>query len=158
MLIRAPGVETVSRPAELLPDYAQLRYEIAAHGTGVVLLALGRFFPLGQQTAELLKAKGCSPTLINPRCVNDVDADALNALRAGHRLAVTLEDGVLDGGFGEQIARFYGGSAMKVLSFGAERRFVDWTPQKEQYERYGLTAEKLAAPIMETLEKGGSNT
>ena len=76
-------------------------------------------------------------------------AKILNALpEHGHRLVVTLEDGVIDGGFGEKIARFYGNSSMKVLNFGAKKEFVNHVAVGEQYFRYHLTPEQIVSDIL----------
>ena len=151
VVIRVPGIGTVSRDAELLPEYNYpAKYEIAEHGTDVAILALGKFFALGQRVWEKLgKEHKISATLINPRYACSVDEKMLNALPGyGHRLVVTLEDGVLDGGFGDMIAGFYGNSNMKVLRFGAKKEFVDLVPTIEQYNRYHLTAEQIVSDIL----------
>ena len=49
----------------------------------------------------------------------------LKSLKKDHSVVITLEDGILDGGFGEKIARFYGDSHMKVLNFGLKKEFLD---------------------------------
>lgn len=154
VIIRVPGVETVSRDAELLAAYNYpAKYEIVEYGTEVAILALGKFFGLGESVIERLKAEhGIHATLINPRYTSAVDETMLNALpEYGHKLVVTLEDGVLDGGFGEKIARFYGNSSMRVLNFGAKKEFVNHMPVEEQYRRYHLTAEQIVADIIENL-------
>ena len=154
VMIRIPGVQTESRRAALLPDYGHpARYEVVERGKEVAILALGNLFSLGMRVRDKLEAeRGIRATLINPRYISAVDEAALKALpESGHRLAVTLEDGVLDGGFGERIARFYGSASMKVLCFGAGREFVDHVAVKEQYERNHLTAERIVADILAAL-------
>lgn len=154
VIIRVPGVETVSRNGVLLADYGMpARYELVKHGTDVAILALGKLFGLGEDTAKRLEAQGLSPTLINPRYTSSVDEAMLSALpRYGHRLVVTLEDGVLDGGFGESVARFYGGTSVEVLCFGAEKRFVNHVPAREQYVKNRLTPEQIAEAIAAKLD------
>lgn len=154
VIIRVPGVEAISRKAALLPAYSHPPgYEIVEQGTAVAILALGKFFPLGARVWEKLETEyGVQATLINPRCASALDKAVLNALPGtGHRLVVTLEDGVVDGGFGEKIARFYGTTPIKVLNFGAPKAFVDQIPPETQYRRYHLTEEQIAADIMATL-------
>lgn len=157
VMIRVPGVRTVSRDAELLEDYAcPAKYEIVEHGTTVAILALGKFFGLGESVREKLEAEhGIHATLINPRYISDVDEEVLRALpEYGHRLVVTLEDGVVDGGFSEKISRFYGAygtSSMKVLNFGARKEFVNHVPTEVLYERYHLTPDKIVADILHVL-------
>lgn len=157
VMIRVPGVKTVSRNAEFLPEYAYpAKYEIAERGTEVAILALGKFFELGAAVRKKLAAEhGICATLINPRYISGLDEETLRTLpEGGHRLVVTLEDGVLDGGFGEKIARFYGNSAMKVLNYGAGKEFVNHLSVEEQYHRYHLTAEQICAGILDVLMDG----
>ena len=154
VVIRVPGVETVSRDAELLPEYGcPVSYEVVEHGTDVAILALGKFFALGQRVwEELEKDHGIHATLINPRCFCALDEKTLNALPGyGHRLVVTLEDGILDGGFGEMIAGFYGNSDMKVLRFGAKKEFTNLVPTEELYVRYHLNKEQIISDILDAL-------
>lgn len=156
VIIRVPGVETVSRDAALLSDYSYpAKYELVEHGTTVAILALGKFFELGESVRQKLLAEhGIKATLINPRYASAVDKTMLGALpEYGHRLVVTLEDGVIDGGFGEKIARFYGASSMKVLNFGAGKEFVNHVTVEEQYSRYRLTPEKIVADILEEINR-----
>lgn len=151
VVIRVPGINTVSRDAAVLPEYSYpAKYEIVEHGTLVAILALGKFFKMGQRVKEKLETEhGISATIINPRYASGVDEAVLGALQGeGHRLVVTLEDGVVDGGFGEKIARFYGNSSVKVLNFGAKKEFVDHISVEEQYDRYRLTPEQIVSDIL----------
>lgn len=125
--IRVPANGVVMTGQTVEEDYGVLnRYKVVEQGAKVAILALGSFFQLGQSVAELLKQqRGIDATLVNPRYITGVDEQLLEELKADHQLVVTLEDGVLDGGFGEKIARYYGASDMKVLNFGAKKEFVD---------------------------------
>lgn len=156
VVIRVPGIETVSRTAALLPQYGHpAKYEIVEHGTTVAILALGKLFELGEGVREKLAAEyGIHGTLINPRYASAVDEAMLNTLpKYGHRLVVTLEDGVLDGGFGEIIAGFYGNSTIKVLNYGADKEFVDLMPVEKLYSRYRLTAGQIVSDILDALKQ-----
>ena len=90
-------------------------------------------------------------TLINPKFITGVDEELLESLKQTHKLIITLEDGILDGGFGEKIARFYGNSDIKVLTYGAKKEFTDRVPLEELYERYRLTPELIAEDVKNTL-------
>lgn len=156
VMIRVPGVEAVSRSAALLPDYGcPVRYELAEQGTGAAILALGKLFSLGEEVTKRLREEyGIRATLINPRCSSHLDEETLGGLsESGHRLVVTLEDGVTAGGFGEMIAGFFGNTSMRVLCYGAEREFVDGVPAGEQYKKYRLTAGQIAADIRKAFEE-----
>lgn len=101
------------------------KYEKVESGSDVAIVALGAFFALGENVVRLLKEQGINPTLINPRFITGIDTEMLDDLKRSHRIVVTLEDGALEGGFGEKIARYYGPSDMKVLCYGAKKQFVD---------------------------------
>ena len=147
VVIRIPSVVTHSASA-VEKDYGALnRYQIAQKGSQVALIAAGSFFGLGQQVADRLKEKGINATLINPRYLSGIDENVLDELQSNHSLVATLEDGIVNGGFGEKIASFYGTSAMKVLNFGAQKEFTDRTPLDEIYQRNHLTVEQIVADI-----------
>ena len=155
VIIRVPGIQTVSRDVALPSAYGQLTdYEVVEHGTIVAILALGKFFGLGAGVQKRLAAEhGIQATLINPRCYSALDEKTLRTLPTyGHRLIVTLEDGVLDGGFGEKVARFYSGTNIKTLCYGAKKEFVDNIPTAELYERYRLTEQQIMADILNELQ------
>lgn len=154
VIIRVPGIATTTRKAALLTSYSHpAKYEIVEEGSGVAILALGNFFSLGKETSdELERRMGIHATLINPRFITDMDEEVLEKLKKNHQVVVTLEDGVIDGGFGEKIARFYGDSVTKVLNFGAGKEFVDHVTVEEQYARYHLTVGQIVSNVMEMFE------
>lgn len=151
--IRVPFGNLVSSGVEDKTDYSILnKYKIAQSGSDVAILALGNFFELGKDVKNLLKeTTGVDATLINPCYITGLDEELLNSLKSNHKLVITLEDGVLDGGFGEKISRFYGNSDMKVLNFGAKKEFTDRVPLEELYQRYHLTKELIVEDIKNNL-------
>ena len=94
---------------------------------------------------------GFKPTLINPRFASDIDVDLLNSLKENHNTIITLEDGILIGGLGEQIASFYGKDNMKVLNYGLDKKFYDRYEPEELLDNLGISGEK----IIEELKKEG---
>lgn len=148
VVIRVPQT-IVSKAGNLQANYDNLnRYQVVREGADTVIFALGSFFDLGMQTADKLKEQGIHATVINPRYITGVDKELLDKLKEKHNIAVTLEDGVLDGGFGEKIARYYGNSEMKVLNYGANKEFVDRVPVDELYRRYRLQPDLIVEDIM----------
>ena len=129
--IRVPVGATVPASRPVQTDYSDLnRYEVVERGKDVAILGLGNFFALGEQVHRLLQAQGIQATLVNPRYISGIDTNLLDSLTADHRLVVTLEDGALEGGFGEKIARYYGPTAVKTRCYGARKEFVDrYSPQ-----------------------------
>ncbi|MGL5820887.1 MAG: 1-deoxy-D-xylulose-5-phosphate synthase [Sarcina sp.] len=151
--IRVPNTEVISTGEKVEANFDELnKYKMVQEGNKVAILGLGKFFALGQKVVEKLKNDlGITATLINPRFITGVDEDMLNGLMKDHSLVVTLEDGALDGGFGEMISRFYGAKDMKVLNFGATKEFTDGVPLAELYQRYHLTDELIVEDIKNTL-------
>ena len=148
VVIRVP-TQVIYAPAPVKADYGSLnRFEIVRPGQDVAILALGSFLTLGMQTADKLKEQGINATVINPRYITGVDENLLNNLKENHQIVVTLEDGEIDGGFGEKITRFYGTDNMKVLNFGAKKEFTDRVPLDELYRRYHLTPDLITADIL----------
>ena len=151
VVIRVPST-VVYAGKEADNDYGQLnRYQVVKSGSKVAVLGLGSFLPLGARVVDELKKHDIDATLINPRFVSGADTELLKRLKNDHQLAVTLEDGVVAGGFGEKIARFYGADAMKVLNFGADKEFTDRVPLEVLYRRYHLTPEQIVADILHAL-------
>lgn len=138
--IRVPSGNVVSTGIEDTTDYFELnKFKVEEEGNKVAIIALGSFFTLGKKVKEALKEKlGINATLINPRYITGIDEELLKSLEDNHELVITLEDGILDGGFGEKITRFYGPSNMKVLNFGGKKEFTDRVPLDTLYERYHL--------------------
>ena len=130
-------------------DYSELnRYRLTRRGDTVAVVALGSFYALGEAVADKLRADaGIDATLINPRYITGVDEQMLDALKADHRIVVTLEDGVLDGGFGEKIARYYGDSDMRVLNYGVRKEFADRYAIGELLEKNRLTDAQIVEDI-----------
>lgn len=142
--IRVPGgVIHGEKPTK---DYGVLnKYETVQQGSGVAIIALGTFFGLGMQAAEIIeKRTGVKPTVINPVYITGTDDELLESLKASHKAVITLEDGILDGGFGEKIARFYGDSEMKVANLGLKKEFLDRYDANEVLRQNGLTPDQIA--------------
>lgn len=147
--IRVPMVPLVSTGVEDKTDYSILnKFKVVEQGEKVAILALGNFFELGR---EVKKELGINATLINPRFMTGIDNELLEKLKIDHKVVVTLEDGELDGGFGEKIARFYGNSEMKVLNYGAKKEFTDRVSLSELYKRYRLTKEQIAEDVIKLI-------
>lgn len=151
--IRVPAGPLVEKGVADTTDYNQInRFEITQHGQKVVLIGLGNFYHLAVNVAAVLEREtGICPTVINPKFANGVDRRLLEELLKEHELTVTLEDGVVTGGFGQNIASFYGPTEMKVKNYGLARAFHDRYDADELLRESGITVEKITADIRELL-------
>ncbi len=153
-LVRMPRGKVVHDAAYKKRDLSKLgEFEVVNKGSKVAIIALGTFFNLGKEVCAALKEQGIEATLINPLYITHYDYKLLEDLKKDHDVVVSIEDGVLEGGFGEKIARFYGDSTMKVLCYGGEKMFYDEMSYDEQYEKYHLRSDLMSADIVEALKK-----
>lgn len=175
--IRMPGEQilTLERAADMAFDPLQraeehdpavniagacpfVRYQIVQPGRDVAILGLGNTMPLAAKITSALAENdeehaAITATLIDALQYSTMDAELLAMLADGHRLVVTLEDGQLEGGWGEKVTAFYANSSntkashVRVLNFGAAKEFTDRVPLGELNERYGLTSETIVSRI-----------
>ena len=147
--IRTPsnGVVHTAEPVDAEYGYAP-KYKVMHRGSKVAIIAAGSFYQKGENVVRLLADKGVDATLINPRYLNAVDVDVLNALKDDHQLVVTLEDGCKDGGFGERIASYYGTSQMKVLVGGIKKGLYDRYDVHELLANNRLLDEQIVEDVL----------
>lgn len=146
--IRVP-ISVVSDGKKVTKDFSKLNeYEVTQNGSKIAIVALGSFYSVGAKTAEIIENKtGVKPTLINPIYITGTDDKLLEQLKENHDIVITVEDGVLDGGFGEKIARFYGNSDIKVLNYGLKKEFLDRYNPEEIVKANRLTPEQIAEDV-----------
>lgn len=152
--IRIPCNGVISDNREVQKDYSNLnKYKIERQGNKVAVIALGDFYQLGEQITNKIKEKlKFEPTLINPRYITGLDNKLLEELKKEHELVITLEDGILEGGFGEKIASFYGTTNMKVKNYGIRKSFPDRYIVNELLKENGITVEQIIADIKEIID------
>lgn len=142
--IRVPSNDVQSAP---LQDFDALKMHTVHEGRQVALMGVGSIFPLAATVQQQLAAHGIDATLIDPRDISDPDTATLAQLKAGHQLVVTIEEASLSGGFGEKVSRYYGDSEMRVLNFGAAKRFNDRETTTELKHEFQLTPEQIVTAI-----------
>ncbi len=147
--IRVPGGAVTHDEDMADEDYSELnRFKMTHKGSKVAIIALGAAYALGKQVANLLlKEKGIDATLINPRYITGLDEEMLASLEADHEKVITIEDGAIEGGFGEKIARFYGNSDVKTLCFGIKKGLYDRYDYRQMAIDNELTPEQIAEKV-----------
>lgn len=147
--IRVPSNGVIHTTEAVDTEYSyESKYKVMHQGSKVAIIAAGSFYQKGENVTRLLADNGIDATLINPRYLNEVDADALDSLKANHQLVVTLEDGCKDGGFGERIASYYGTSDMKVLVGGVKKGLYDRYDVEQLLSDNRLLDEQIVEDIL----------
>lgn len=133
-------------------DYSVLTNKVEKQGEGVAIFAVGPLLKMAKKVAEEVeKATGKSITVINPRFVSGIDENLLTSLISNHKAVITIEDGEVMGGYGQNIASFYGNTSMKVINHGISRKFhTDYNPDQLLAD-HGMSVEKLVAEVKDLL-------
>lgn len=150
--IRVPWTGVTNTDYEVGNDYSDNSYKILQQGSDVAILALGSFFRLGVETAKRLEEiTGIKATIINPRFITGLDMGLLGRLIDFHKVIVTIEDGIIFGGFGSKIAQFYGTRNIKVLNFGFSMNIPNRYVPADLMEQNGLTSYNIVENIIKHL-------
>ena len=150
--IRIPwnGVYYTDKPVP--QEYSKTKYMVRKSGAQVAILGLGSFYQLAEQVAELInKELHIEPTLIDPMFITGVDKQLLEDLKHDHKLIVTLEDGIVSGGFGARISQFYGIDDMKVINCGFHTEVPTQFTVEEMMEKNGLMPEQILQRVKDVL-------
>ncbi len=144
-VVRVPVGALVETGIADQTDYSQLnKYEVTNEGSEVAIIGAGNFYHLANEAKELLEAKGINPTIINPKFISGIDQELLDEVAKTHQLIITLEDGQLEGGFGQMLASYLGDRDVKVKNLGIAKQFIDKYDVKELMAENGLLAEQIA--------------
>ena len=154
VMIRMPVGGYEESPYAVRTDYSDLnKYQVVQEGAEVALIGAGNFAALASAAAAQLEAEGIHATVVNPIFLSGLDTVLLKRLKEKHSLILTLEDGILDGGFGQKIAAYYGMNAhIRVRCCGLSKEFHDRYSASELAREYHLTAEQIAADTLFALK------
>ena len=154
VMIRMPVGGYDESPYPVRTDYSDLNtYQVVTEGAEVAIIGAGNFAQLASAAAAELEKEGIRATVINPIFLSGLDTALLERLKEKHRLILTLEDGILDGGFGQKIAAYYGMNAhIRVRCCGLSKEFHDRYSASELAREYHLTAEQIAADTLFALK------
>lgn len=146
VIIRTPGgdVRHATRPVNT--DF--LRYDVIEQGSDIAILAEGAMFGYAQDAVALLKRQGYNPTLIDPRILSAVDTATLDTL-VGYKHVVTVDDGIIDGAFGQKVATYLASKGTRVTCLGLKKEFMDRYNYQTVLEQNNLTAEGIAKTALQ---------
>lgn len=144
--IRVPVGPFISTGLEDTTDYSEInKSKITREGSKIALLGLGNFYHMANEVADELAKQGIEATVVNGVFASGIDKELLEGLKANHSVVFTLEDGVIEGGWGERIASFYGPSNMKVKNYGIAKEFHDRYNPAELLKQNGTSVEQIVA-------------
>lgn len=151
VMILIPGNEVTDRPSDT--DFSKINsFKMEREGEKVAILALGDFYQMGESLANEIKSElGFNPTLVNPRFASGLDVEMLESLKKNHSIVITLEDGIIEGGFGQKVSSFYGTSEIKVKNYGLKKEFYDRYDPQELLKSLGITNEDMISDIKRML-------
>ena len=155
IIIRVPGGKVLSNPNyKCTGDYSNInKFKVEKEGSKIALIGVGTFFNLCEEIANELETNyKIKPTLINPQFISGIDKDLLRDLQKNHSLLITIEDGIIDGGFGQNIASFLGMSNVKVKNYGIPKSFPDRFIAENLLEENGISKKQIIDFIIKNLQ------
>ena len=90
---------------------------------------------------------GINATVVNPKFASGLDEALLEELKSNHSVVFTLEDGVVEGGWGQRVASFYGPSDMRVKNYGIAKEFHDRYDATELLRENGVSVDQIVADV-----------
>ena len=151
--IRVPVGSVIETGEEDKTDYSILnKNKVEKFGEQVAIFGVGNFYNLAEEVSEKLKSEhNIEATLVNPRFLTGLDKELLNSLKENHKLVVTVEDGIVEGGYGQTVASYLGNTELKVQNYGISKEFYDRYNVEELMKENGLTVENIVKNIIESL-------
>ena len=156
VMIRMPFSGYADSPYLVRADYSELnKYQVVTRGEDVAIIGVGNFAAMASDAAAILAREGIRATVVNPIFLSGLDAALLDSLKENHRLVLTLEDGILEGGFGQKIAAYYGDTPnIRVQNYGLPKAFFNRYNPAELAREYRLTAAQIAADVLKEFRHG----
>ena len=153
VMIRMPFTGYAESPYPVRTDYSDLNRSIVVReGRDVALIGVGNFAALASEAADELAHEGIRATVVNPLYLSGLDVDLLTSLAANHSLILTIEDGILEGGFGQKVAAFYADKpGIRVKNYGLPKAFFNRYDPSALAREYHLTAPQIAADVLREL-------
>lgn len=117
----------------------------------IALLAVGSMVETGVEVRERLKAEGYKVSLVNCRFVKPLDEEMLQEVLQQHKLLVTMEEGVLTGGFGQTVEAWCQNHSPKaeICTIGLPDQFIEHGPVSVLKEKYAIDSKGIVAAIKE---------
>lgn len=142
VVVRTPASGVTHANYDIDTDF--LHYQILNQGSDIAIIAEGDLLANAHKAVDILKTKGYNPTLINPRILSAIDESSLDKL-IGYRHVVTVDNGIIDGGFGQKVAAYLSPKKVKVTCLGLKKEFMDRYDYTQVLVDNNLTPEGIAS-------------
>lgn len=151
--IRYPRGEAYDGLKEYRQEISYGRSEWIYRESGVALVALGSMVKTAEKVYAALKEQGIEASLINARFAKPLDEEMLMEAALNHRLIVTMEENVINGGFGEHVIRFFEekNADVRVLPIAIPDEYVEHGNVDILYREVGIDSGTITARILECL-------
>ena len=143
-----------------LPDWENEMEEMpigkgrkVSDGTDIAVLSIGTMANKVKQAVEIASHHGISVAHYDMIFVKPIDTDILEKVRDMGCTVITVEDGIINGGFGSAVAEWLSGSGLKVVRIGVDDNFVTHGTPAQLYEINHMDAESIAKCIIENVKK-----
>ena len=157
VFIQVPGGPVRHAKGPVRKSYDELRSEVVRRGSKIAIFGLGSLFDMGEKTADILRESlGFEVTLVNPLFASGLDSELLDNLAVNHDIFVTLEDGQLEGGWGQTLASYFGNSDKHVLNYGIKKDFYDRFEADKLLHENRLEPGLIVADIRAVLQRCGN--
>lgn len=125
-------------------------WEVLKEGCDAVILTFGTTIPMAMKAAAILETQGCSVKVVNARFIKPLDEELLTSLLQLNIPLLTIEEAILQGGFGSAVLEFahdHGFYDSEIHRMGIPDRFIEQGSVKELLAEIGLTAEEIIKKI-----------
>lgn len=126
--------------------------QVMENGKDIAIIALGSMVSEAVQAAALFKKEGIQPVLVNARFIKPLDEKLLRSLAEECKIIVTVEEGVLQGGFGSSVLAFYEQADLldrtRVMRLGIADEFSTYASRHTLLRLSGLDSVSLHRKIM----------
>ncbi len=141
--IRVPSIfSNMSKIDET--DFSKLENKVYLKGKDIAIFAVSKMVDIAMEVAKKIKnEKGLDITVINPLVLSSLDCNLLEKLKLDHKLIVTIEDGELMGGYGQNIASYYSDTNILVKNFGITKKFHSEFVAEKLLDENGMSVDKL---------------
>lgn len=150
LAIRFPKGKASEVYADILEPIEYGKSEILKKGNDIAILAVGLMVEVAQEIEEVLVAKGYNPTIVNARFIKPIDEELIDEISRTHSLIVTIEENVINGGYGMNVLNYVNKNSLpvKVVNKALNDEFIEHGDAKLLRQLHGINTEEIVEDII----------